>query len=95
MLRMFTVYDSKSEAFLKPFYELATGAAVRSFETAANKEGHDFHRHGADYTLFELGTFDPGTAKFEILETPINLGLAITMRQPAPAQLELARTEQA
>jgi len=78
VLKIFTVYDSKTEAFIQPFYAQATGAAIRSFETAANKEGHDFQQHGGDYTLFELGQFDQATGKISTLEVPINLGLAIT-----------------
>lgn len=78
MIQVFSVYDSKTEAFIQPFYSQAIGSAIRSFETAANEEGHDFARHGGDYTLFHLGSFDHGSCKFELLDAPTNLGLAIT-----------------
>lgn len=82
MLKIFTVFDSKAEAALAPFTTISTGTAVRSFEAAANEEGHDFKKYGADYTLFELGTFDEHTMKIELLPTPLNLGLAIACQVP-------------
>lgn len=79
MLKIFTVYDSKAEAYLQPFYAQATGAAVRMFESAAKDPEHHFHKHAGDYTLFELGSFDEQTGKLEQLPNHINLGNAIAL----------------
>ena len=79
-LKVFSIYDSKAEAYLQPIYALATGAALRSFEAAANDEGHDFHRFAGDYTLFEIGTFDQHSGLLEILKAPINLGTALQFK---------------
>ncbi len=88
-LKIFTVHDSKAEAFLSPFFSQTAGTAIRAFEQAANEAGHDFSLHGGDYTLFEVGDFDQLTAKFLILPTPINLGLAITfIKASGPRPLE-------
>lgn len=84
MLKVFSIYDSKTEAFIQPFYSQATGAAIRSFETAANEEGHQFATHAGDYTLFELGTFDESAGRFSLLDAPINLGTALQMQRPGP-----------
>lgn len=83
MLKMFSVYDSKTEAFLQPFYALATGAAVRMFEEAATDESHHFHKHSGDFTLFEIGAFNDETGQLIPLITHVNLGNAITLRRPA------------
>lgn len=86
-LKMFTVFDSKAGAFIQPFFSQSTGTAVRSFEDAANNETHEFRKHAADYTLFELGEFDQNTGTFEILDARINLGnalMAFTAPQTAP-----------
>lgn len=88
ILKKFTVYDSKAEAYLTPFYTPSTGLAIRSFGVAANQEGHDFYKFGADFTLFELGEFDDKTALETPLAAPINLGTAITFIE----QLPLPRT---
>lgn len=77
-MKCFSVYDSKAEAYLPPFFSKTTGLALRSFETAANKADHDFHDHAGDYTLFELGSFNEQTAEFTALKSPHNLGTALT-----------------
>lgn len=84
MLKMFTVYDSKAEAFIQPFYEQTTASAQRAFSNAANNETHQFAMHGGDYTLFELGIFDQESGLTTLLPSMINLGLAITYTR-APA----------
>lgn len=77
MKKRFTVYDSKAEAFLEPLFYGATGEAIRAFEGAANKEGHDFKLHAGDYTLFETGTWDEQTDTHTTIEAKINLGTAL------------------
>lgn len=77
-LSIFTVHDSKAEAFIQPFFAQNTAIAIRMFGKACNEQETDFHQFAGDYTLFELGMFDQDTAKFELHATPINLGLALT-----------------
>lgn len=57
-MKIFTIFDSKAEAFLPPFTSRTNATAIRNFTAAANTEDHDFHTHAADYTLFQIGTFD-------------------------------------
>lgn len=73
---VFAVYDSKAAAFLQPFFSQTRGVAVRSFGAAVQDTGHDFNRYAGDYTLFELGTFDEETAKFDLKTTPESIVLA-------------------
>lgn len=87
-LKMFSIYDSKCEAFIQPFFSQATGSAIRSFETAVNEEGHAFNSNAGDYTLFELGEFEQNTAAFNILATPLNLGVAIQFLKASGRSLE-------
>lgn len=82
-LKIFTVFDSKAEAFLQPFFTSTTGLAIREFSTAVNQQDHQFNKYAGDYTLFELGSYEQDNAKFSILPTPINLGVAITFLQEA------------
>ncbi len=79
-LKIFSVFDTKAEAYLTPFFCPSTGVAIRSFEAAANDATHQFRLYAADFTLFELGTYEQSTAKFEILPAPMNLGSALTFR---------------
>lgn len=83
VLRIFSVFDSKMNAFLPPFFTLTASMALRSFEDAVRSEGHDFGNHAEDYTLFELGSFNQHSGKVELLDTPHSLALAISFRQAA------------
>lgn len=75
--KIFSVYDSKVESFLPPFFVQSKGAALRSFMDAVGQEGHQFSKHAADFTLFELGEFDDFCGKFELHATPISIALAL------------------
>lgn len=82
MLTIFSVHDSKAEAFVQPFFAPTVAVGVRMFAGACNEESNEFARFAADYTLFELGTFDPETAQITMLDSPKNLGLALTFIKP-------------
>ena len=79
-LLIFTVFDQKAEAYLQPFFSQTVGTGIRAFATAAQDEGHDFHRNAADYTLFELGHFDQSTGMFFVEDVPKTHGSAINFR---------------
>ena len=76
-MRIFSVYDSKAEAYLQPFFALTTAAGVRMFQRAAMDASSDFHLFAADYTLFELGEFDQSSGLIEQHATLVNLGTAL------------------
>lgn len=75
-LQVFSVYDSKAEAYIQPWYSQTVGTAIRSFEQAVNTEKHDFQKFSGDYTLFHLGEFDQNLGQFTQLTASVNLGVA-------------------
>ncbi len=77
-LEAFSVYDSKAESYIQPFFSQTIGTALRDFEAAVNTQDHQFSKYGADYTIFHLGAFDQETATFNALPSPVNLGNALT-----------------
>lgn len=85
--KIFSIFDSKAEAFITPFFSQSTGTAIREFSAAANDMEHQFFKYGGDYSLFELGSFDQGSAVFDILKAPINLGLAISFVESVPSPI--------
>lgn len=90
---VYTVYDSKAEAYLQPFYFSAKGQAIRAFTDMANDQNHQFYKHPEDYTLFELGSWEDSTASFHVLATPNSMGLALefkTQRELPDMSLKLA-----
>lgn len=76
---VFSVFDSKAQAFLSPIFCVTRGVAIRNFKAAVCSSGHDFQRFAEDYTLFELGSFDDASAKFDMLSTPESVVLAATL----------------
>jgi hypothetical protein len=77
IFKTFTVYDSKTEAYLQPFFVNSKGAAIRSFSDASNEPGHQFNKYPEDFTLFELGEYDDATAELTRLDALVSLGTAI------------------
>lgn len=86
ILKIFSVYDSKAEAFMPPFHSQSTGQAVRSFGDTANDPQSQLCKHAGDFTLFELGTFDDSNGKFEQYATPKSLGTALEHKTPTASE---------
>lgn len=75
---IFSVYDTKAQAFIQPFFAPLPAVAIRMIRRAADDEASDFHRFSGDYTLFHLGSFDTDNAQFDLFDTPNNLGVLTT-----------------
>lgn len=73
---IYTVFDSKVEAYLQPFFARTHGEAIRSFETAVSQPDHQFHRHAEDYALFYVGGFDDESGVLEPVLAPLHLSSA-------------------
>lgn len=74
--KLFSVYDTKAQAFRNLFTADSSGVAVRQFETIANDKTTDIACYPADFTLFEVGEFDMVSGQLHALDNPINLGMA-------------------
>jgi len=79
-VKAFAVYDSKAGAYMNPFFLPTVAMAIRSMTKAALDDGHDFHLYGGDYTLMEIGTWDPTSGVLEKLDAPIAHGTALQHR---------------
>ena len=77
VLKMFSIYDSKAEAYVQPWYEVNRGVALRNFMAAVKDPQTAFHRFPGDYTLFEIGEWDPSKGTVFMYEHRENLGTAI------------------
>lgn len=76
--KVFSVYDTKAEAYLPPFFAPNGAVACRYIERAVNDENTDFHRHAPDYVLFEVGSFDSSNGLLSGLDKQVNLGVLTT-----------------
>lgn len=60
-----SIYDSGTEAYMRPFLVQATGQAMRLFSDLVVDETHDIGKHPEFYSLFEIGTFNDSSAEIE------------------------------
>jgi len=81
--KVFSVFDTKAQAFLQPFFANTEGIAVRQFTAAAQDAGHDFHRFSEDYALFSLGEFDEEKGRFIQTSTPEAVVTASAIKEVA------------
>ena len=80
--RIYTVYDSKAEAYMKPFFTTTKGLALRSFVDEANKPGTSLNTYPSDYTLFEIGMYDEQKGIITMHKAHETLGTALEHIRP-------------
>jgi len=93
--KIFTVYDSKAELFMQPFFMPTTGQALRSFEDTCNDSSTLFAKHPADFTLFEIGSYEDITCEIRINDSKVNLGTALEYVQTNNEVTELRSAKNA
>lgn len=79
-MKIFSIYDTKAEAYLQPFFLKTTAIAIREIETAVNNPEHQFGKYPQDYVLFELGTWDEEKGQCEMLSAPLSLGVTLEFK---------------
>lgn len=77
ILKVFTIYDSKLEAFMQPFFMQSKGAAIRAFTDTVNDRSTQFNKHPSDFTLFEIGEYDDQKGNLANYTSKNSLGLAV------------------
>ncbi len=82
-MNIYSIYDTASGLYSRPFYSQSDGEAIRSFSDIATDAEHQIGKHPADYTLFRLGIFDDRSGK---LTDEDNSSLANALERVASAQ---------
>lgn len=59
--KIFSVWDSKTEAYMQPFFSPTIGSGIRAFTDAAADPNSMIHKHAADFQLHCIGQFDDAT----------------------------------
>lgn len=88
-LKVFTVYDSKAEAYLQPFFMRSMGEALRGFQEVCNDPQSNLCKYPGDFTLFEIGSYDEESGRLESLKAFVSLGTAIEFKKSAPSAQEV------
>ncbi|AXH74133.1 MAG: nonstructural protein [Microviridae sp.] len=70
--QVLSVYDRAAMAFGRPVFSNSVGAAMRSFQDECNRAepGNDMQKHPKDFDLFHLGSFEDGSGRFDLFESP-------------------------
>lgn len=83
IMKVFTVFDSVAAVYMQPFFLQTKGQAIRAFSDSVADKNHQFSKHPDDYTLFELGEYDDSDASFDMLSSPLSLGVAVEFVKPS------------
>jgi len=79
VIKIYAVYDSAVGAHMHPMFFQSRGQAVRAWLDACVDPNTQFSKHPADFTLFEIASYDEETGQFENLPAKINLGTALEL----------------
>lgn len=82
LMKVFTVYDSKVEAYLPPLFYKSRGEFLRAFTEAVSDPKSNLGKYPGDYTAFEVGTWDDSNCKFTLHVTPESLGVGVEFVRP-------------
>lgn len=61
--QVYSVLDTKADAFAPPFFVHRDEVAVRAFRDAVLDPQHPMSRHPEDYKLYRIGTFSDSDAR--------------------------------
>ncbi len=66
ILRIFTMYDTKANAYVRPFFMPNVAMAQRAIVKAGQDIDHPFAMHPRDFILYGLGSWDEESAEFHL-----------------------------
>lgn len=77
-LNVYTIFDTASGAYMRPFFMHSDGQALRSFKDISLDADHAIGQHPEDYSLWRIGTFNDNNAQItpetkECLATALEL----------------------
>lgn len=79
-MKVFSVHDSKAEAFMQPFFLKTVGEAERALSNLVRESDHNFSKYAEDFTLFELGVWNEQKGLFTLYDAPRSVASLITYR---------------
>lgn len=89
-MKIFSIYDGKIRAFMRPFVDQHTGSAIRSFEEACTEPTSPFAKFPTDFVLYEIGSFNPENGKIDSYSPVLQLAAAVDyVKRPQVSGLQL------
>lgn len=70
--QVLAIKDRAVDAYMRPMYWPAIGAAIRAFGDEINRaaQDNDMYKHPDDYDLYHLGIWDDNTGQYDVHEIP-------------------------
>lgn len=90
MMKLFAVRDVKADAFGAPMSIATKGLAIRSFTDACADRKSDLNRFSDDYSLYELGSYDPNSGLIVTNPMPVFIISASEVLSSAKTILEVS-----
>jgi hypothetical protein len=90
-LKVFSVYDSKVEAYLQPFFLRSRGEAVRAFTDACRDPKTQFAQYPADFTLFEIADYDDVDGSLLPHSVKVSLGSSLELISKSNEALSIVK----
>lgn len=82
MYYLFSILDEKTKEFSQPYVARSDAEMTRqTIGTIMGDPNHTFYANAEDYTLYEIGTFDPSSASIESYEKPKKLAAFTELRE--------------
>lgn len=72
-MKICSIHDVKSEAWMQPMFFQANGAAVRAFSDACRDVKSPIGMHPEDYHLYLIGEFDEESGQIVGFESNVHL----------------------
>ncbi|WNK13616.1 MAG: nonstructural protein [Microvirus sp.] len=82
VLQIVAIYDIATEAYGRPVFVPALGAAMRGFadEINSNKDA-DVYKHPNDFALYHFGEWDDNSGEIRLLDKPARLAKAADLKE--------------
>ena len=71
IINAYTIFDTASGAYMRPFFLLSDSQATRSFTDIATDAEHEVGKHPEDYSLVRIGTFNDSKGQFAIEDVSV------------------------
>lgn len=75
--QVFSLFDSKANAYIQPFFMAQKGQALRALDSIVNNPQTEVNKYPADFALYKLGEFDDVSGQLVSLKVPEFIANAI------------------
>lgn len=67
-LQMFSIYDTVSKLYARPFFDVNEATAKRNLRAAIHDPKSGLAENISDYRLYHIGEFDDQTGEFSLVD---------------------------